>query len=63
MSIITSPLPNVDIPMSAVTPYVLWDVDTRMDQAALIDGPTGRTLTCGELSDAVAERAGTVAGG
>jgi len=53
-----SPLPDVDIPVTALTPYVLRHAETRADEPALIDGPSGRTYTYGQLADAVQRFAG-----
>jgi len=54
----TSPLPDVTIPEQALTPYVLQRCDELADKAALIDGPTGRTLTYAQLDAAVRTFAG-----
>ena len=53
-----SPLPDVDIPDRLLTDYVLGHTATRADKPALIDGPTGRVVTYGELDDAVRRLAG-----
>ncbi|HEC10691.1 MAG TPA: 4-coumarate--CoA ligase family protein [Acidimicrobiales bacterium] len=49
MIIHRSPLPDVEIPDTALTEYVLKDLDALRDRPALIDGPTGRTYTFGDL--------------
>ncbi|HUG86415.1 MAG TPA: AMP-binding protein [Euzebya sp.] len=54
----TSPLPDVEIPAMALTPYVLAHAARLGDKPALIDGPTGRTLTYARLAGAVASLAG-----
>ncbi|MCU0272316.1 MAG: AMP-binding protein [Acidimicrobiales bacterium] len=53
-----SPLPDIDIPETALTPYVLRYAAERATTPALVDGPTGRTTTFGELADLVARLAG-----
>jgi 4-coumarate--CoA ligase len=53
-----SPLPDVEIPDTALTPYVLQGGATQGDRPALVDGPTGRTLTFAELGGAIASLAG-----
>src|SRR4051794_15285180 len=49
-----SPLPDVELPDGALTPYILRRAKDLADKPALVDGPTGRTLTYGELAEAVA---------
>jgi 4-coumarate--CoA ligase len=49
----TSPLPEVDIPHVPLTGYVLQRAGELADKPALIDGPTGRTLTYAQLETAV----------
>ena len=46
----TSPYPDVDIPESPITPYVLRRTGELGDKPALIDGPSGRTLSYGGLA-------------
>ena len=58
VAIITSPLPDVEIPNSAVTPFVLRHAADLAAKPALIDGPTGRTLTYGQLAEGIARCAG-----
>jgi len=53
-----SPLPDVEIPDMSITDYVLRYADVHPDRAALIEGPTGRVVTFGELKDGVARLAG-----
>ena len=48
-----SPHPDVAIPESPLTPYVLRHATRLMDKAALIDGVTGYALTYGQLADTV----------
>jgi acyl-CoA synthetase (AMP-forming)/AMP-acid ligase II len=54
----TSPLPDVTIPDVSVSELVLRRCAELPDKPALIDGPTGRTLTYGELDEAVRRLAG-----
>lgn len=56
--IVTSPFPDLDIPDVALTPYVLEFAASHADKPALIDGPSGRTLTYGQLAGAVHAFAG-----
>ncbi len=45
--------PNVDIPDVTVPAFVLRHADRLADKPALIDGPTGRTMTFGQLAEAI----------
>jgi 4-coumarate--CoA ligase len=56
-----SPLPPVDIPEVALTDHVLRHAERLSDKPALVDGPTGRTLTFGQLAGGVAALAGGLA--
>lgn len=56
--IFTSPLPDVEIPDSTITEFVLRKVDGQPDRPALVDGASGRTLTYAGLRDAIARFAG-----
>jgi acyl-CoA synthetase (AMP-forming)/AMP-acid ligase II len=58
-TIIRSPYPEVTIPEVSLPEFVLADAASRATKPALIDGPSGRTITYGEL----VERARLVAGG
>ena len=51
--IFKSPYPDVDIPKTGVAQFVLKGAADRGDKAALIDGPSGRTITYRELDGAV----------
>ncbi len=53
-----SPLPDVDLPETHITPYVLRKAAELADGPAMIDGPTGRVLSYGALSDLTARFAG-----
>ena len=56
--IYTSPLPDVEIPTSTITDYILRRCDEFPDREALVDGSSGRSLTYGELRDAIRRFAG-----
>ncbi|MDQ3619107.1 MAG: AMP-binding protein [Actinomycetota bacterium] len=49
--IFESPFPQVDVPEAPFSPFVLEHAADRGDKGAIIDGPSGRTITYGELSD------------
>ena len=51
--IVRSPLSDVEIPDVALSAFVLGDATARGDRAALIDGPSGRTISYGELAQGV----------
>src|SRR6185369_12853966 len=51
--IIKGPYPDVEIPETPLTPFVLRRVEKLADKPALIDGPTGRKLSYAELADAI----------
>src|SRR5918911_4369063 len=53
-----SPLPDVDIPDEPLTTYALHRARELGDKPALIDGPTGRTLSYAALDQAVRSLAG-----
>ena len=53
-----SPLPDIDIPDAYLTEHVLQNADRLADKPALIDGPTGRTLTFADVAGGVAALAG-----
>ncbi|CAN5918227.1 4-coumarate--CoA ligase family protein [soil metagenome] len=56
-----SPFPDVDVPDVSLPAFVLAAVEDRPDKPALIDGPSGRTLTYGQLAGAVARVASGLA--
>lgn len=58
---VTSPLPTVEIPDTALAPYVLEHARELGDKPALVDGPTGRALSFAELDDQVRRVAGALA--
>jgi len=47
--IFRSPFPDVDVPDVTLTAFVFEQAGSRGDRPALIDGPTGETLTYAEL--------------
>ncbi|MGB0383985.1 MAG: 4-coumarate--CoA ligase family protein [Ardenticatenaceae bacterium] len=51
--IIKSPYSDVDIPNIPLTEYLLERMSVYGDKPALIDGPTGRTLSYREFSEAI----------
>ena len=51
--IIKGPYPDISIPDTALTPFVLHRAQELGDKPALIDGPTGRTFTYKQLADAI----------
>lgn len=55
---ITSPFPAVEIPDQSLATYVLARASEMGDKPALIDGPTGRTMTYTELDQQVRAFAG-----
>src|SRR5581483_187158 len=52
MMIYKSPFPDITIPNVTLAQYVLQHAANMRDQPALIDGPSGRTLTYGQLAGA-----------
>ena len=53
-----SRLPEVEIPDTHLTPFVLRKAGSLAAQAAMIDGPSGRIVTYGELVEAIQRLAG-----
>lgn len=53
-----SPLPDVEIPETALTPYVFRHAERLADHVAVVDGPTGRQYTYAELYGAARKLAG-----
>jgi acyl-CoA synthetase (AMP-forming)/AMP-acid ligase II len=51
--VVLSPHPDVTVPDVPVHEFVLADAMQRASQAALIDGPSGRALTYGQLAGGV----------
>ncbi len=60
-TIVRSPFPEVAIPDVSLPALVLDDAAARATKPALIDGPSGRTITYGELADRVRLMAGGLA--
>jgi acyl-CoA synthetase (AMP-forming)/AMP-acid ligase II len=59
--IFRGPFPEVTIPEVALTDFVMQDAAKRADKPALIEGPTGRVITYGELALAIREVAAGLA--
>jgi acyl-CoA synthetase (AMP-forming)/AMP-acid ligase II len=58
---IGSPFPDVEVPDVALTPFVLERARRLAGRPALIDGPTGRSLTFAQVDDRVRRLAGGLA--
>jgi acyl-CoA synthetase (AMP-forming)/AMP-acid ligase II len=58
---ISSPHADVEIPDVPLTSFVFADAAARGDKPAIVDIPTGRTVTYGELEDGVRRAAGGLA--
>ena len=56
-----SPYPDVDIPNISLQEFLFEHAATYPNKAALIDGPTGRTVTYGQLVEAVSRTAAGLA--
>lgn len=54
----TSPLPQINVPDTLLTPYVLKVADRLADSPALVEGATGRSLTYREFAKALKAFAG-----
>ncbi len=52
-----SPFPDVTIPDMPLMPFVFRNVSEYADKPAVIEGPTGRTYTYGQLVDAIRKTA------
>jgi acyl-CoA synthetase (AMP-forming)/AMP-acid ligase II len=59
--IFRGPYPDVSIPEVSITDFIFQTIDEFRDKPALIDGPTGRTLTYGQFEDAVRRTAASLA--
>jgi acyl-CoA synthetase (AMP-forming)/AMP-acid ligase II len=57
-NVFTSPLPEVEIPDTALTPYVFRSAASHPDRVAFVDGPSGRALTYGQMLGGVQRMAG-----
>ncbi|MFQ5568955.1 MAG: 4-coumarate--CoA ligase family protein [Rhodothermales bacterium] len=56
-----SPLPDIVIPEMSLPSFVFRNADQWLDKPALIDGPSGRTLTFRQLQDAYGKVAASLA--
>lgn len=54
----TSPLPEVTIPETLLTPFIMQHAERLSSEPALVEGSTGRSLTYGEFADQVKALAG-----
>jgi len=61
VAVYKSPRPDVEIPDSALTPFVLERVREMGDKPAFVEGPTGRTVTYADLDRGVRAVAGGLA--
>ena len=61
MASFTSPLPDVEIPKSPITPIVFRHAEKLADKPAIIDGLSGRSYTYGQLTGATSKTAGGLA--
>ncbi len=59
--IFRGPFPDVTIPEVSLTEFVMRDAAQRADKPALIEGPTGRVITYGELARSIREVAAGLA--
>jgi 4-coumarate--CoA ligase len=59
--IFTSPYDDVEIPDVGIHQLILDAADRRGDHMAIIDGPSGRSMTFGQLADAIRRFAGGLA--
>src|SRR5215207_4213844 len=59
--IVRSLHPDITIPNSALTPFVLRHADRLADKPALIEAATGRALSYGELAEAITRTAAGLA--
>jgi acyl-CoA synthetase (AMP-forming)/AMP-acid ligase II len=59
--IFRGPFPDVTVPEVSLTDFVIGDITQRFSKPALIDGPTGRIITYGELQRSIREVAAGLA--
>lgn len=59
--IFRGPFPDVTVPEVSLTDFVMRDAAQRLDKPALIEGPTGRVITYGELAQSIREVAAGLA--
>ena len=55
-------LPDITVPETLLTPFVMQHAERLSDEPALVEGSTGRTLTYGEFSEQVKALAGGLKG-
>ncbi len=60
--IFRSPYPGIEIPEAPLTPFVLERAGELGDKPALVDGPTGRTISYSAFAGAVRRAAAGLAG-
>ncbi|MBM3689756.1 MAG: 4-coumarate--CoA ligase family protein [Actinobacteria bacterium] len=61
MIVFRSPLPDIEIPDVPITEFVMRWAELAPDRPALVDGPTGRTYTYGQLAMMISSLAGGLA--
>ncbi|MFN2492735.1 MAG: 4-coumarate--CoA ligase family protein [Pyrinomonadaceae bacterium] len=59
--IFRGPFPEISIPETSITSFVLQNAQAHGDKPALIDGPTGRTVTYSDLVDSITRVAASLA--
>ena len=59
--VVRSPVSDVEIPDQPLSAFIFAEAGTRADKPALIDGPSGRTITYGELAQGARALAGGLA--
>jgi acyl-CoA synthetase (AMP-forming)/AMP-acid ligase II len=62
LAIYRSSLPDVEMADTALTPFVLCRAEELSEKPALVDGPSGRTLTYGGLASGIRSLAAGLAG-
>jgi len=58
----TGPEPGIEVPETDVSSFVLGEASERRERDALVDGPSGRTISYGSLADRVRGLAAGLAG-
>src|SRR5260221_13133369 len=58
--IFRGPYPDVSIPEVSITDFIFQRTGEFKDKPALVDGPSGRTLTYGQFEDAVRRTAASL---
>ncbi|NNC42034.1 MAG: AMP-binding protein, partial [Acidimicrobiia bacterium] len=61
MVVVISPHPDIEVPSIPLTDYVMSDADALSEKPAFVDGPSGRTITFGQLKNQIANMAGNLA--